>query len=206
MYGSNTKTPFSVNDNVDHPISIYAASKKANELMAHAYSHLYGLPTTGLRLFTVYGPWGRPDMALFKFTKAMLANEKIPVFNFGKHRRDFTYIDDIVECIIRILDRPASSNIQSGDYIPDSISSLAPWRIYNIGNNKTESLQDFIATIEIAMGKKAIKEMFPMQQGDVPQTWADISELEKLGYKSSTKINEGVELFVKWYKIYSLKK
>jgi len=203
VYGSNTKIPFSVNDNVDHPISIYAASKKANELMAHAYSHLYELPTTGLRLFTVYGPWGRPDMALFKFTKAILADEKIPVFNYGKHRRDFTYIDDIVECIIRILDRPASSNIQSGDYIPDSISSLAPWRIYNIGNNSPVELIDYIKAIEESLGVKAKKDLLPMQPGDVLETYADVDDLiAEFEYKPSTSVQQGVTNFVKWYKEY----
>ncbi len=203
VYGSNTKIPFSIHDNVDHPISIYAASKKANELMAHAYSHLYELPTTGLRLFTVYGPWGRPDMALFKFTKAMLAGEKIPVFNFGKHRRDFTYIDDIVECIIRILDRPASSNIQSGDYIPDSISSFAPWRIYNIGNNSPIELIDYIKAIEESLGVKAKKDLLPMQPGDVLETYADIDDLiAEFEYKPSTSVQQGVANFVKWYQEY----
>jgi UDP-glucuronate 4-epimerase len=203
VYGSNTKIPFSVHDNVDHPISIYAVSKKANELMTHAYSHLYGLPTTGLRLFTVYGPWGRPDMALFKFTKAMLANEKIPVFNFGKHRRDFTYIDDIVECITRILDRPAASNIQSGDYIPDPTSSHAPWRIYNIGNNSPIELIDYITAIEESLGVKAKKDLLPMQPGDVLETYADIDDLiAEFEYKPSTSVQQGVANFVKWYQEY----
>ena len=203
VYGMNASMPFSVHDNVDHPISLYAATKKANELMAHAYSHLYELPTTGLRLFTVYGPWGRPDMALFKFTKAMLADEKIPVFNFGKHRRDFTYIDDIVECIIRILDRPASSNIQSGDYIPDSISSFAPWRIYNIGNNSPIELIDYIKAIEESLGVKAKKDLLPMQPGDVLETYADIDDLiAEFEYKPSTSVQQGVANFVKWYQEY----
>ena len=192
VYGESKEVPFSTNQQVDHPISLYAATKKSNELMAHAYGHLYGFKTTGLRFFTVYGPWGRPDMAYYLFADAILNNQPIKVFNNGEMERDFTYIDDIVNGVTKIIEK----NIDSREH----------YKIYNIGNNKTESLQDFIATIEIAMGKKAIKEMFPMQQGDVPQTWADISELEKLGYKSSTKINEGVELFIKWYKIYSLKK
>ena len=192
VYGENKKVPFETTDNVDHPISLYAATKKSNELMAHTYGHLYGFKTTGLRFFTVYGPWGRPDMAYYLFADAISNNKPIKVFNNGEMERDFTYIDDIVNGVTKIIEK----NIDSREH----------YKIYNIGNNKTETLKDFIATIEIAMGKKAIKGMFPMQQGDVPQTWADISELEKLGYKSSTKINEGVELFVKWYKIYSLKK
>jgi UDP-glucuronate 4-epimerase len=189
VYGKNKKVPFETTDNVDHPISLYAATKKSNELMAHTYGHLYGFKTTGLRFFTVYGPWGRPDMAYYLFAEAISNNKPIKVFNNGEMERDFTYIDDIINGVTKIIEK----NIDSRDH----------YKIYNIGNNKTESLQDFIASIEIAMGKKAIKEMYPMQQGDVPQTWADISELEKLGYKSSTKINEGVELFVKWYKKYN---
>ena len=201
VYGSNTKMPFSIHDNVDHPLSLYAASKKANELMAHTYSHLYDLPTTGLRFFTVYGPWGRPDMALFKFTKAILASEKIPVFNYGKHRRDFTYIDDIVEGVIRVLDKPAQPNIHwSGDN-PDSGSSKAPWRIYNIGNNSPVELMDYIKAIEKALGIKAIKELLPLQPGDVPDTYADVDDLfQEFDYKPSMSVNQGVENFTKWYK------
>jgi UDP-glucuronate 4-epimerase len=200
VYGSNTDMPFSVHDNVDHPLSLYAASKKANELMAHTYSHLYDLSTTGLRFFTVYGPWGRPDMALFKFTKSMLAGEKISVFNFGKHKRDFTYIDDIVEGIERVLDNPAkinSNNSQSPG------SSAAPWRIYNIGNNSPVELLDYIEAIEEALGIKAIKEFLPLQPGDVPDTYADVSDLIKeFGYKPSMPVKKGVKNFVDWFKSY----
>jgi len=203
VYGSNTKMPFSIHDNVDHPLSLYAASKKANELMAHSYSHLYDLPTTGLRFFTVYGPWGRPDMALFKFTKAMLAGEKIPVFNFGKHRRDFTYIDDIVEGVVRVLDVPAEPNsMWSGDN-PDSGSSTAPWRIYNIGNNSPVELLDYISAIEEALNIKADKELLPLQPGDIPETYANVDDLVKdFDYKPSMSVKQGVQNFVEWYKEY----
>ena len=204
VYGSNTKMPFSIHDNVDHPLSLYAASKKANELMAHTYSHLYNLPTTGLRFFTVYGPWGRPDMALFKFTKAILSGEKIQVFNYGKHRRDFTYIDDIVEGIVRVLDKPASSNIDWSGEEPDSGTSLSPWRIYNIGNNSPVELMDYIEAIETAVGMKAEKELLPLQQGDVPDTYADVDDLVKeFGYKPSTSVKVGVKSFVDWYRTYN---
>ena len=203
VYGSNTKMPFSVHDNVDHPLSLYAASKKANELMAHTYSHLYDLPTTGLRFFTVYGPWGRPDMALFKFTKAMLAGEKIQVFNYGKHRRDFTYVDDIVEGVIRVLDKPAVPNPNwSGDN-PDSGTSSAPWRVYNIGNNSPVELLDYIGALEEALGIKAAKELLPLQPGDVPDTYADVDDLVKeFSYKPSMSVNQGVNNFIEWYKKY----
>ncbi len=203
VYGFNTKMPFSVHDNVNHPLSLYGASKKANELMAHTYSHLYDLPTTGLRFFTVYGPWGRPDMALFKFTKAILAGEKISVFNCGKHRRDFTYVDDIVEGVIRVLDRPAQPNTHwSGDN-PDSGSSQAPWRIYNIGNNSPVELKDFIEAIEEALGIKAEKELLPLQPGDVLDTYADVDDLVKeFGYKPSMPVKQGIDNFSKWYKEY----
>ena len=201
VYGANTNMPFSVHDNVDHPLSLYAASKKANELMAHTYSHLYGLPTTGLRFFTVYGPWGRPDMALFKFTKAILTNKPIQVFNYGKHRRDFTYINDIVEGVIRVLDRPALPNPEWNGKSPDSGSSKAPWRIYNIGNNNSVNLIDFIQLLEKVLGKKAKIEFLPVQPGDVQDTHADISELvEKFQYKPSTNLEEGVALFVSWFR------
>ena len=201
VYGSNTKMPFSVHDNVDHPLSLYAASKKANELMAHTYSHLYDLPTTGLRFFTVYGPWGRPDMALFKFTKAMLAGEKIPVFNYGKHRRDFTYIDDIVEGVIRVLDRPAEPNLQWSGDTPDPSTSQVRWRIYNIGNNSPVELLDYIEAIEEALGIKAEKELLPLQLGDVPDTYADVDDLVKeFDYKPSMNVKQGVKNFAKWYK------
>jgi len=203
VYGSNTKMPFSVHDNVDHPLSLYAASKKANELMAHTYSHLYDLPTTGLRFFTVYGPWGRPDMALFKFTKAMLAGEKIPVFNYGKHRRDFTYIDDIVEGVIRVLDRPAEPNLQWSGDTPDPGTSQVRWRVYNIGNNSPVELLDYIEAIEEALGIKAEKEFLPLQLGDVPDTYADVDDLVKeFDYKPSMSVKQGVKNFVDWFKEY----
>ncbi len=203
VYGSNTKMPFSVHDNVDHPLSLYAASKKANELMAHTYSHLYDLPTTGLRFFTVYGPWGRPDMALFKFTKAMLAGEKIPVFNYGKHRRDFTYIDDVVESVIRVLDRPAEPNLQWSGDTPDPGTSQVRWRVYNIGNNSPVELLDYIEAIEETLGIKAEKELLPLQLGDVPDTYADVDDLVKeFDYKPSMSVKQGVMNFVEWFKEY----
>ena len=203
VYGANTTMPFSVHHNVDHPLSLYAASKKANELMAHTYSHLYQLPTTGLRFFTVYGPWGRPDMALFKFTKAILAGEKIPVFNYGKHRRDFTYIDDIVAGVIRVLDRPATPNPDWNGAHPDAGTSLAPWRIYNIGNNQPVELMDYIAALEQALGRKAEMEMLPLQPGDVPDTYADVTDLvEQFDYKPATPVAQGVANFVAWYRDY----
>ena len=203
VYGANTTMPFSVHHNVDHPISLYAASKKANELMAHTYSHLYGLPTTGLRFFTVYGPWGRPDMALFKFTKAILSGEPIQVFNHGKHRRDFTYIDDIVEGVIRVLDRPAPSNPDWSGACPDSGSSMAPWRVYNIGNNNPVELMDYIGALEKALGKKAEMEMLPLQPGDVPDTYADVTDLvEQFHYKPATSVEQGIARFVAWYRDY----
>ena len=201
VYGSNTNMPFSIHGNVDHPLSLYAATKKANELMAHTYSNLYNLPTTGLRFFTVYGPWGRPDMALFKFTKAMLANESIPVFNYGKHRRDFTYIDDIVEGVIRVLDRPATSNPDWDGSDPDSGTSKAPWRVYNIGNNSPVELMDYIGALEESLGVEADKEMLPLQDGDVPDTYANVDDLVKeFGYKPDMSVKQGVTNFVKWYK------
>jgi UDP-glucuronate 4-epimerase len=195
--------PFSIHDNIDHPLSLYAASKKTNELIAHTYSHLYGLPTTGLRFFTVYGPWGRPDMALFKFTKAILAGEPISVFNFGKHRRDFTYIDDIVEGIIRVLDSPAKSNIHWDGTSPDSGSSKAPWRVYNIGNSSPVELMDYIKALENALGFEAEKNFLPLQDGDVPDTYANVDDLVKeFGYKPDMSVIKGVESFVEWYKEY----
>ncbi|NCA69960.1 MAG: NAD-dependent epimerase [Sphingobacteriia bacterium] len=201
VYGANTAMPFSVHHNVDHPLSLYAASKKANELMAHTYSHLYALPTTGLRFFTVYGPWGRPDMALFKFTRAILADEPIQVFNYGKHRRDFTFIDDIVEGIIRVLDRvPAGDPDWSGDQ-PDAASSRAPYRIYNIGNNQPVELMDYIQVLEDCLGRKARINQLPLQPGDVPDTFADVTDLVRdTGYQPSTTISEGVARFVDWYR------
>jgi len=203
VYGSNTNMPFSTHNNVDHPVSLYAATKKANELMAHTYSHLYDLPTTGLRFFTVYGPWDRPDMALQKFTRAMVAGDKIQIYNYGKHRRDFTYIDDIVEGIVRILDRPAPPNPDWDGDNPDSATSKAPWRVYNIGNNNPVELLDYIEALENSMGIKAEKELLPLQPGDVPDTYADVDDLVKeFGYKPSMPVKEGVENFAKWYKDY----
>lgn len=203
VYGANTTMPFSVHHNVDHPLSLYAASKKANELMAHTYSNLYQLPTTGLRFFTVYGPWGRPDMALFKFTKAILAGEPIQVFNHGKHRRDFTYIDDIVEGVIRVLDNPAKLNPDWSGAAPDPGSSMAPWRVYNIGNNSPVELLDYIGALEKALDKKANMEMLPLQPGDVPDTYADVSDLvDHFQYKPETKVTDGIAKFVTWYRDY----
>jgi len=203
VYGSNTKMPFSIHDNVDHPLSLYAASKKANELMAHTYSSLYDLPTTGLRFFTVYGPWGRPDMALFKFTKAILAGQKVKVFNYGNHRRDFTYVDDIVEGVIRVLDKPAQSNTNWNGNNPDSGTSFAPWRVYNIGNNSPVELMDYIKAIENAVGVEADKELLPLQPGDVPDTYADVHDLvREFNYKPSMSVTKGVKKFVEWYKEY----
>ncbi|QSJ20067.1 NAD-dependent epimerase [Nostoc sp. UHCC 0702] len=200
VYGANTKTPFSVHDNVDHPVSLYAATKKANELMAHTYSHLYNLPTTGLRFFTVYGPWGRPDMALFLFTKAILAKQPIDVFNYGKMRRDFTYIDDIVEGIVRVMDRiPQPNTAWSGD-APDPGTSKAPYKIYNIGNNQPVELMHFIEVLENYLGMKAEKKLLPLQLGDVPATYADVDDLIRdVGFKPSTSIEVGIERFVAWY-------
>ncbi len=203
VYGANTKTPFSVHDNVDHPVSLYAATKKANELMAHTYSHLYSLPTTGLRFFSVYGPWGRPDMALFLFTKAMLAGQPIDVFNYGKMQRDFTYIDDIVEGVVRVADKiPEPNSNWSGD-APDPGTSKAPYKLYNIGNNQPVELMHFIETLENCLGIKANKNMLPIQPGDVPATYADIDDLvHDVGFKPSTPIEVGIERFLKWYRSY----
>lgn len=203
VYGANTAMPFSVHHNVDHPLSLYAASKKSNELMAHTYSHLYNLPTTGLRFFTVYGPWGRPDMALFKFTKSILTGEKVQVYNYGKHRRDFTYIDDIVEGIVRVLDKQAQPNPDWSGLSPDAATSKAVWRIYNIGNNKPVQLLDYIAALENALGKKAKMELLPLQPGDMIDTYADIDDLARqFLYKPVTPIDVGVTNFVDWYRKY----
>ena len=203
VYGSNTNMPFSVHDNVNHPVSLYAASKKANELMAHTYSHLYQLPTTGLRFFTVYGPWGRPDMALFLFTRKILAGEPIPVFNYGKHRRDFTYIDDIVEGVIRVLDKPAQPNPDWDSANPDTATSKAPYRLYNIGNNSPVELMHYIETLENCLGMEAEKELLPLQPGDVPDTYADVDDLvADMNYKPATSVEEGVANFVSWYRDY----
>jgi UDP-glucuronate 4-epimerase len=203
VYGANTKMPFSVHDNVDHPVSLYAASKKANELMAHTYSHLYGLPCTGLRFFTVYGPWGRPDMALFLFTDAILKGRSIQVFNHGRMQRDFTYIDDIVEGVVRVMGRlPAPNPAWSGER-PDPGTSYAPYKIYNIGNNQPVELNAFIATIESVLGRTAQKEFMDMQPGDVPATYADVDDLmADAGFKPATPIREGIEHFVAWYTSY----
>ncbi len=203
VYGANTKMPFSVHDNVDHPVSLYAASKKANELMAHTYSHLYGLPCTGLRFFTVYGPWGRPDMALFLFTDAILKGRPIQVFNHGRMQRDFTYIDDIVEGVVRVMGRlPAPNPAWSGKR-PDPGTSYAPYKIYNIGNNQPVELNAFIATIESVLGRTAQKEFLDMQPGDVPATYADVDDLmADVGFKPATPIREGIERFVAWYTSY----
>jgi UDP-glucuronate 4-epimerase len=201
VYGANTKMPFSVHDNVDHPVSLYAATKKANELMAHTYSHLYGLPTTGLRFFTVYGPWGRPDMALFLFTRNILAGEPIDVFNYGHHRRDFTYIDDIVEGIIRVLDHVAEPNPDWSSDTPDSATSRAPYRLYNIGSHRPIELMRYIDVLEQCLGRKAIKNLLPMQPGDVPDTYADVDALIRdVGYRPDTPIEEGIARFVAWYR------
>ncbi len=200
VYGLNTKMPFSIHHNVDHPISLYAASKKANELMAHTYAHLYKLPTTGLRFFTVYGPWGRPDMALFKFTKGILEDQPIDIYNSGKMQRDFTYIDDIVEGVIRVIDKiPQPNPNWSGDN-PDPCTSPAPYQLYNIGNNNPVELMHYIETLEKALGKKAKKNLLPMQAGDVAATYADVDDLERdVGFKPQTSVEEGIERFVKWY-------
>ena len=203
VYGANEAMPFSVHDNVDHPLSLYAASKKANELMAHTYSHLYGLPTTGLRFFTVYGPWGRPDMALFIFTRKILAGEPIDVFNHGKHRRDFTYIDDIVEGVVRTLDHVARPNDQWDAREPDAGTSMAPYRIYNIGSNNPVELSRFIEVLEEQLGRRAEKNLLPLQPGDVPATFADVKALiDDVGYKPSTTVEEGIARFVAWYRDY----
>jgi UDP-glucuronate 4-epimerase len=201
VYGANTQMPFSIHGNVDHPVSLYAASKKANELMAHTYSHLYKLPTTGLRFFTVYGPWGRPDMSLFMFTRNILEGKPIAVFNYGNHRRDFTYIDDIVEGVIRVIDKPAQANANWASENPDPGTSLAPYRVYNIGNNNPVNLLAFIETLERCLGKEAIKNLLPLQPGDVPDTYADVSDLvNDFGYKPGTLLETGIRNFVEWYK------
>ena len=200
VYGANTTLPFSEHHNVDHPVSLYASTKKANELMAHTYASLYGFPVTGLRFFTVYGPWGRPDMALFKFTRGIIAGEPIPVFNEGKMVRDFTYIDDIVEGVVRVVDRPAERDPEWSGADPDPARSYAPYRIFNIGNNRPVQLMTFISALEKALGKKAILEMLPLQPGDVLSTQADVSELEQAaGFRPRTTVDEGIASFVRWY-------
>jgi len=203
VYGANTTNPFSVHDNVDHPLSLYAASKKSNELMAHTYSNLFDLSTTGLRFFTVYGPWGRPDMALFKFTKAIMNNNKIDVYNYGNHERDFTYIEDIIEGVIRVIDNPADSNIDWDGSDPDPGSSFAPWKVYNIGSNNPIKLNDYIAEIEKNVGKQANVNLLPLQPGDVVATYADVQDLfTTFNFKPKYNIQEGVKNFVEWYKKY----
>lgn len=203
VYGANRSMPFSVHDNVDHPLSLYAASKKSNELMAHTYSHLYDLPTTGLRFFTVYGPWGRPDMSPIKFARAIAAGESIDVYNYGKHRRDFTYIDDIIAGIIGTLDRPAGKNNAWDGKKPDPGTSLAPWRVYNIGNQRPVELMDYIAAIEHSLGRKAQMNLLPLQPGDVVDTYADVEALvEDIGYRPSVPVEEGIERFVAWFREY----
>jgi len=203
VYGGNTKTPFSVHDNVDHPVSLYAATKKSNELMAHSYSHLYGLPATGLRFFTVYGPWGRPDMAYFLFTKAILAGQPINVFNHGKMKRDFTYIDDIVEGVVRVMKNQPRDNPEWDRFKADPATSYCPYRVYNIGNNQQETLMHFIEVLEECLGKKAEKNFMPMQNGDVPATYANVDDLTRdVGFKPSTSIEDGLGRFVGWYTEY----
>jgi len=203
VYGANTKMPFSVHHNIDHPLSLYAASKKSNELMAHTYAHLFGIPCTGLRFFTVYGPWGRPDMALFLFTRAILEGRPIDVFNHGQMRRDFTYIDDIVEGVMRVIDRPATPNPDWTGDAPDPGTSSAPYRLYNIGNNSPVELMQFIATLEKALGRKAEINMMPIQPGDVPATYADIDDLGRdIGFSPDTPIEVGIAKFVEWYREY----
>ncbi len=203
VYGLNTKLPFSVQDNVDHPINLYAASKKANELMAHAYSHLYGIPATGLRFFTVYGPWGRPDMAMFIFAKAILGGTPIKLFNHGKMQRDFTFVDDVSQAIVRLIDRPPQRHPDWDGKNPDPSSSCAPWKIYNVGNNHPEDLTHVVGLLEKEFGRQAIKEMLPMQPGDVEATYADVADLERdIGFRPSTSIENGIASFAKWYREY----
>jgi UDP-glucuronate 4-epimerase len=203
VYGANTKLPFSVHDNVDHPISLYAASKKANELMAHAYSHLYRIPSTGLRFFTVYGPWYRPDMALFIFAKAIVEGQPIKLFNRGKMRRDFTYVDDVTEALVRLIDHPPQGDPDWSGAAPDPGSSAAPWRIYNIGNNRPEELMRVVEILEQELGRKADRQLLPMQPGDVPATYADIDDLARdVGFRPATSIEDGIRRFVAWYRGY----
>jgi UDP-glucuronate 4-epimerase len=203
VYGANTKLPFSVQDNVDHPVSLYAASKRANELMAHAYSHLYRIPATGLRFFTVYGPWGRPDMAMFIFAKAIIEGKPIKLFNHGNMRRDFTFVDDVSEAIVRLMDRPPQGNSDWSGEKPDPATSAAPWKIYNIGNNNPEDLMQVVSLLEKEFGRTAIKEMLPMQPGDVPATYADIDDLAReIGFRPATTIENGIAKFAKWYRDY----
>ena len=203
VYGSNTRMPFSTHDNVDHPLNLYGASKKANELMSHAYAHLFGIPSTGLRFFTVYGPWGRPDMAMWIFAKAIIAGEPIKLFNNGNMRRDFTYVDDVVESVVRLVDRPPSPSADFSTASPDPGASNAPWRVYNIGNNKPVDLLEVVRLLEQAIGKKAKRELMPMQPGDVPATCADVDDLMRdAGFRPSTSIADGIARFIEWYRVY----
>jgi UDP-glucuronate 4-epimerase len=203
VYGANTKLPFSVQDNVDHPVSLYAASKKANELMAHAYSHLHRIPATGLRFFTVYGPWGRPDMAMFIFAKAILGGTPLKLFNHGNMRRDFTYVDDVSQAVVRLMDRPPQGDPNWSGDTPDPATSTAPWKIYNIGNNNPEQLMHVVSLLEREFGREAIKEMLPMQPGDVPATYADIEDLARdIGFRPATTIEDGIKRFAGWYRDY----
>ncbi|PWG62955.1 NAD-dependent epimerase [Sediminicurvatus halobius] len=203
VYGANTKMPFSEHEPADHPLAIYGATKRANELMAHSYAHLFALPCTGLRFFTVYGPWGRPDMALFKFTRAILEDQPIEVFNHGHHQRDFTFVEDIAEGVVRACDRPAEPNPDWDGDAPDAATSYAPWRLYNIGNNRPVQLMHYIEVLEQCLGKEARKEMLPLQPGDVPDTWANADDLvQGVGYRPETPVEEGVRRFVEWYREY----
>jgi UDP-glucuronate 4-epimerase len=203
VYGSNSRLPFSTHHPADHPLNLYAATKKSNELIAHSYSHLFGLPTTGLRFFTVYGPWGRPDMALYKFTKAIYSGEPIEIFNSGNHRRDFTYIDDVVEGILRVLDQPPVQNLNWNSEVPDHATSSAPWRVYNIGNSDSINLMDYISILEKEIGKTAIKSYQSLQNGDIPDTLSDINDLKiEFGFQPKTKVEVGIRNFVNWYKQY----
>jgi UDP-glucuronate 4-epimerase len=207
VYGANTSVPFRTSDNVDHPVSLYGATKKANEVMAHAYAHLYGLPVSGLRFFTVYGPWGRPDMAPWLFTEAISEGRPIRLFNQGRMRRDFTYVDDIVEAVVRLIECPPGGNPDWSGEAPDPASSYAPWRIYNIGNNRPVELEDFVRALEAAIGKPAIRELAPMQPGDVIETFADVTDLEQaVDFRPNTPIEEGLRRFVEWYRSYTGKK
>lgn len=203
VYGSNTKLPFSVHDSVDHPVSLYAASKKANELMAHSYSHLYRIPSTGLRFFTVYGPWGRPDMAMFLFAKAIIEGKPIKMFNYGNMRRDFTYVDDVTEAIVRLIDHPPAAQTLAPNSVPDPGTSAAPWRVFNVGNNHPEELTKVVEVLEKEFGRKADKEMLPIQPGDVPATYADVDDLmREVGFRPSTSIEDGIARFAAWYREY----
>lgn len=203
VYGANTKLPFSVHDSVDHPISLYAASKKANELMAHAYSHLYRIPSTGLRFFTVYGPWGRPDMAMFLFAKAILEGQPIKLFNHGNMQRDFTYVDDVTEAIVRLIDHAPKGQAKAPDAVPDPGTSAAPWRVFNVGNNHPEELLKVVALLEKEFGRTAVKDMLPMQPGDVPATYADVDDLmREVGFRPSTTIEDGIARFSAWFRDY----